>query len=144
MPPKKVHPQQSQGPLSLEQLVEFYQKVIKPESREQLVEFYQKVIKPESLAQLMEFYQTIIKPETNQIMQDGLREFRDEVSRNFDFLFKKFETLSQEYEVIKHQLKRFDRWGDTTEELKKEIPELKAKVSDLYHRVEELEKNLPA
>ncbi len=100
--------------------------------------------KPLTFSQFIKFYKEFIEPGIKEIffVKSDLVEFRHEVNQRFDFLFKKFEDLRQEYIVIKEQLKRFDKNFETTEELKKSVVRLKSQISDLYKRVEEIESQI--
>lgn len=91
---------------------------------------------------LIKFYTDILEPQVSQkidILDNKLEKFQNDVNRSFDFLFKKFEDLRQEYIVINHQMKRFDT---NDEKLMKDVAELKSKVAHLQEQVEGLEQKL--
>ena len=93
-----------------EQLMEFYQKVIKPENRfemaEQLKEYYLKVVKPESSTQLIQFYNKMIEPQFNEVKMEikSVRSETREINLNMEDFYKKFEALQQEYVCANEQL----------------------------------------
>lgn len=88
---------------------------------------------------LLEYHRTMVEPalkrlkeDVKEIIQVEIRTFRAEMNERFDDLYKKFETLEQEYIVIKEQMKRYDADHE-------DLRELKCKVADLYRRIELLE-----
>lgn len=89
--------------------------------------------------ELLEYHRTMVLPEfqrlkedVKEIIQTEIRSLRTEMNERFDDLYKKFESLEQEYLVIKEQLKRYDADHE-------QLIELKARVADLYRRIESLE-----
>ncbi len=110
----KFMPKQKEKSLTVsilqEQLMEFYQKVIKPENRfemaEQLKEYYLKVVKPESSTQLIQFYNKMIEPQFNEVKMEikSVRSETREINLNMEDFYKKFEALQQEYVCANEQL----------------------------------------
>lgn len=48
---------------------------------------------PLTLSRFVDFYERTIEPRFRVIIEEELREFRNEVNNRFDDLYKKFETL---------------------------------------------------
>lgn len=104
-------------PLTFSQLTEFYRDVMRPEieqlTRSQLVSFYREVIRPEmeqsNFAQLLRFYRDVMRPEMEQMMDDKIVPLRQEMLQGFDDLYKKFETLEQEYVFANVHIKRLNQ-----------------------------------
>ena len=64
---------------------------------------------PLTLAPFMEFYEKTIEPRLSHLMDDRISVLKNKMNGHFDDLYKTFETLEQEYVVIKGQLKRIDQ-----------------------------------
>lgn len=100
--------------------------------------------------QLVKFWTDLIEPRFIKLeteiaeFRQEVREKFDEVDRRFDDLYKKFETLHQEYIVIGEQLKRMERHFVSKQEFQEALSDLKAKVSALQERIEDLERRLLA
>ncbi len=69
--------------------------------------------KPLTFSQLVQFYREIMCPEMEQVidqkLEARLRPLQDEMLRGFDDLYKKFETLEQEYVFANVQIKRLNK-----------------------------------
>lgn len=72
---------------------------------------------PLTFNQFVNFYHHNIQPQFDEmrVFQEEMREFQRRTDGRFDDLYKKFETLNQEYIVIKGQLKRIDDRLDSIE-----------------------------
>lgn len=108
MPPKKA-----EKPLTLSELIQFYQQVIKPEMAEQMAdklrEYHQHTAKPEMLSMMNHFYYKVIKPDVHSLVLREVGGLREEVLGGFGDLYKKFEDLKQEYVFANEQLKRIEK-----------------------------------
>ncbi len=97
------------------------------------------VFKETLSTQLIQFYNNVVEPSIRNIVSEELQSFRHEMNQRFDFLFKKFEDLRQEYIIVKHQMERSDEFQET---IKKEVVVLKSKIANLQKEVDELERRL--
>lgn len=98
-------------PLTLELFEERFPVLFEKHYRE----LHEKVARRDFSKMLFQFYDSMIDPQFKTLQQDmrefreEFNEFKDESLTRFDDLYKKFETLEQEYVLANHQLKRLDR-----------------------------------
>lgn len=100
----------------------------KPLTLSQLIQFYQKTIEPR--------FEKIEKK-----LEEHDKRF-DEIDARFDDLYKKFEGLKQEYIVANEQMKRLIRDSDKVEQLREGLVDLRNKVAHIQERIDELERQI--
>ena len=90
-------------------------------------------------SKFVKFYGETLVPDMGNLVQTKLQEFEVKINRHFDFLFKNFEDLRQEYIIVLHQMKRFET---TDETLIKNLAELQTKIAHLQNEVITLKQKL--
>jgi len=100
----------------------------KPLTLSQLVQFYQKTIEPgfEKIERKLEEHD---------------KRF-DEIDSRFDDLYKKFEDERQEYIIANEQMKRLIKDYDKVEQLREGLIDLRTKVSHIQEQINEIERQI--
>jgi predicted nucleic acid-binding Zn-ribbon protein len=97
---------------------------------------------------LTKFHREIVLPDIQRAVADGVGELRREMSVHFDAIYKRFDRLETEYEMIVAGLKRLEERMDRVEQqlskmaLRSELLDLKARVDGLQEQVRTLEARL--
>jgi predicted nuclease with TOPRIM domain len=104
---------------------------MKDDISEALIAFYGKILQSEFLS-----------------LKEKLDEHDEKLAgvlAHFDTVYKRFESLEDEYHTIVHGMERIEKkvglYGYKPDELQKEIASMKSKLSALQKRLEQLEKN---
>ncbi len=107
---------------------------MKKSTKRPLKKKQQPEIKKQVETSLLEFYRKFIQADFNQIQNfiKGSEKFQNDTQKNFDFLFKQFEDLKQEYIVANAQMKRLQ----TDQELNQE------KLADFGTQLQKIRKRL--
>jgi predicted nuclease with TOPRIM domain len=97
-------------------------------------------------AALLAFYGNILQPEF-LALKEKLSEHDEKLAdilSHFDTLYNRFETLEEEYQTIVHGMERIEKKVGLgvyePVKLQKEIASMKAKLSGLQKRLEQLER----
>jgi predicted nuclease with TOPRIM domain len=116
--------------------------VTRNELQGELKKFFKETIEPGFDKRLIRFYNSILEPQFQKIQTrlDQHDERFDEISGNFDAVFKVLEDLQQEYDVANEQFKRLEKNAGPGIQL--ELISLKNKLALLQAKVVQLEKKI--